>query len=502
MEASELPSKHDYNPDEISSSSTQPPPPPNPFVLPLDPNDPPNYTEENDGTHIEAIIARLISSSPDGSSILPIQTHPWGVIGGLATTNETTTLQASIVRQFFTAIKTKGDEVVALLISSNIVTANTTNELGQTPLLAAVAAGNVRMVQELMDFGANVDMFGTVPDLANTPMWRMAYNLRDMARLQKRLRTPLQLAATLGNTNLVKLFVEVYHANDALIAPDGQLALRLAAENGHADIVAFLPVRRGGGWRRWKVQHEKAFSRMKYAARNVFCFFRTLLWGIPKFFVWEVPKHTWKSRHRIGKWVTKQAQKGWQNLSKAPKYLGKACLAVPVSIWYMLKALWRTILGIPGALKAIGKWIWIGITKVGKAIFSVLKRSASFIHTLYSSLVSFLKAVTLKDVMNSFVDLLRAIFIGFPQALWKFTMGFGIMTYKVMKSLFGLVGQILWWIVWVLLALVIYVPRKTLQYLGATGGTAWKEILVWFDPKRGVVSSESVETGRTHSMYT
>jgi hypothetical protein len=502
MESSALPAKHDYNPDDISSSSAQPPP--NPFRLTPDPEDPPIYAEENDGTNIETIIAQLLSSSSDGPSILPIRTHPWNVVENVDGNDEAEALQTSIIDQYFNAIKKKGDEVVALLISSNIVTADTTNELGETPLLTAVAAGNVRMVQELMDFGANVNMFGAVPDLKKT---QLSFRMRSIYRhgiaksSQKGLRTPLQLAATLGNLNLVKLFVEVYHANDALIAPDGQLALRLAVEKGHADIVAYLPARRGGGWRRWKIQHGKALRRVKHATHAVYCFFEFFLWTVPKFFAWDTPKYTWKSRNRIAKWAKKQAQKGWKNLAKAPKYLGKACLAVPGAIWLTIKAIWRVILGIPGALKAIAKWIWKGIANFGKAIFSVLKRSASFIHTLFSSLMSFLKAVTVKDVMNSFVDLLRAVFIGFPQALWKFIKSFGTMTYKVMKSLFGLLGQIVWWIVWGLLAIVVYVPRKTLQYLGTTGGTAVKEILVWFNPKRGVANAEPAEAERDYSGY-
>ena len=71
-------------------------------------------------------------------------------------------------------------------------------------------------------------------------------------------RTPLQQACKTGNLPIVKLLMETHACNDALIAPDGQLALRLASRNGHKDIVSYLPLRRGGGWKRWKHNHKQS----------------------------------------------------------------------------------------------------------------------------------------------------------------------------------------------------------------------------------------------------
>lgn len=67
-----------------------------------------------------------------------------------------------IIRTFFEAIENKNDELVALFIESSIVTTETTNNTGRTPLLAAVQAGNIRTVQLLMDFDADVNAFGIV----------------------------------------------------------------------------------------------------------------------------------------------------------------------------------------------------------------------------------------------------------------------------------------------------------------------------------------------------
>lgn len=67
------------------------------------------------------------------------------------------------------------------------------------------------------------------------------------------MRTPLMLAASIGSLPLVKLLFKPPHsANDALVAPDGQIALRLAATAGHRAIVDYLPSRRAGGFSAFK----------------------------------------------------------------------------------------------------------------------------------------------------------------------------------------------------------------------------------------------------------
>jgi len=62
---------------------------------------------------------------------------------------------------------TKTDEVVALMIAHNPVTANTTDATvgrnAQTPLFAAMPVGNVRMVQELVDFAPTSTATASAP---------------------------------------------------------------------------------------------------------------------------------------------------------------------------------------------------------------------------------------------------------------------------------------------------------------------------------------------------
>ena len=69
-------------------------------------------------------------------------------------------IKQQIVRELFAAIRREDDESVALLIENNLVTANTTNMYGVTPLLAAIVANVMRIVKQLLDLGADPNKFG------------------------------------------------------------------------------------------------------------------------------------------------------------------------------------------------------------------------------------------------------------------------------------------------------------------------------------------------------
>ena len=68
----------------------------------------------------------------------------------------------NVIKGFFTGIKNEQGDVVELFISRGLVTANTVDEDGQTPLLAAVRTKNVKIVQQLLDAGAEADAFGVI----------------------------------------------------------------------------------------------------------------------------------------------------------------------------------------------------------------------------------------------------------------------------------------------------------------------------------------------------
>jgi len=451
----------------------------------------PNYTEiEQDGS-IQSTIQELSAAASAGGLELPITAYPPSHGHRyIFPVDRTHNLRQDIVRSFFNAITTKKDEAVALMIEHNLVTANTTDATGQTPLLAAVSVGNVRMVQELVDLDADVNGYGVYTE--------GKYGQRGGGKPRTSHRTALQLAAALGNLNLVKLFVDAYGADDALVAPDGELALRLAADNGHREIVDFLPLRRGGGWRRWKTRHAKAMDRARRAAEKIYHFGRFFVWEVPRFFLWTVPKEcakaikyaavwAWKRRKQFGGWCKRQVTELPGRVARALRAVWTLVKAIPKAVQHGAVRLWGVVKGIPTALKIAARWLWSGLKTVGHGIASIIGRLFSLLHTVFSKVLLFFRNLTLKDVWNGFRALLHTMLVEVPLKLWSWVKQFGEVSGKVLVALFGTLGLILQGIMKGILLLIVYVPKKTLVILSSFGESiskAWVELLVWINPKR------------------
>lgn len=433
-------------------------------------------------------------------------------------------LETDIVESFFTSIQAGRDDVVADFVSRGLVSPDVTRQNGETPLLAAVRVGKTPMVSRLVALGATVNAFGVSAIAAKTG--------DDHASYPK--RTPLQLAAETGHLALVKVLMEDYGGDDSLVAPDGAIALRLAAMNGHRDIVQYLPARRAGAWLRWKTAHEAEMKRVRRALGRIVTFFKFFLWDAPKFFVYEIPKEigksVWKSRHKVAEWcrrcrrkivelpgrakrfaaelpghVKNGAKQAWEGIKGIPPFLGKMLKAMwkmikeiprvvkefAQGVWKLTKdiakAIWRVLKAIPGVIKTFFLWIGRGLKSVGEAIFNVVVRFFSLLHTAVSAVFSFFRSITLKDIWDGLCSLLRAIFIDTPHAIFGFIKSFGRMTYDVLKGLFGELGQLVWYIGAGILWIVNYVPRKLWQCFAAIGRSirrGFEEMMAYLDPKR------------------
>ena len=402
-----------------------------------------------------------------------------------------TLAEPGTIGSFFAAIDYKYPEVVAMMIESKFVTPATLDEHGRTPLIAATAAGNVRMVQDLVDFGADVDAWG---------------------KWQGKERTCLMVAAAQGNLTLVKLFVDVYHANDALIAPDGQMALRMAVERGWKEVVEFLPARRGGGWRRWKVQHAIALKRAKTAILGIWQFFKVLGWQVPKYFVWTLPKvnffqplrkcavQCWRDRKKFVSWCKRKVVELPEKAEWAAVWAKRTAVEFVKGTW---KFITETIpklckdfvkycqslvtVEIPAALKAFGQWLQQGVKVIGHSLSFIASRIASFLHTAYTAVLSFFRNLTLKDIWNGFRDILSALYMAFPAKLWAWAKKFEDMSYRVMEVLEGVAGEVLWCIGRIFVSLVAYVPEKLWTVISSLGRSAARgcyEVVIWIDPKK------------------
>jgi hypothetical protein len=312
--------------------------------------------------------------------------------------------------------------------------------------------------------------------------------------------------------------MEDYHCDDSLIAPDGQIALRLAAENGHREVVDYLPARRGGGFRRWQHHHQLAIQRAKTALKRIYRVFKFFLWDVEKFFLWSVPKHfivqplakgctwCWKNKHLFLPFCTHQVRQMPDRAKRLAKWVWKGVKAIPKAIADTGKAVWKFGTAtlprwlkklalwvwsvftrrIPRAVAIVAKWIWDGLSSVGRAVLDAILKIVSLLHTVFEAVITFFRNLTLKDIWNGFRNLLHTVCITFPKTIWSWILQFSDTSFELMKAIFGNLGEVLWWIVYVIGWLATYVPRKLwviLQSLGHSFAKACYEVLVFIKPK-------------------
>ena len=420
-------------------------------VLDDEHDNPPIYSES--APSMQSLIDKLKAGGAKDS--LPITGPPGKNSEGSWPENRGLIDQA--LDTYFSAIRTKNDELVAFFIETGILTANTVSRNGSTPLLAAVDVGNVRMVRELIDLGADVNTYGCC----------CAQNPNHSKSEKDAKRTPLQLAAAKGNLTVVKLLMEVYHADDSLVAPDGQLALRLAIQHRHREIAAYLPSRRGGGWRRWKTHHAKAVQRARAALHQLSKFCRIVFWELPKALGWTLPKQVfgWVKRdlHKLPGWCEKEMRKTPERVRR----LGR---------WGV-----EAVRSVPRVTKGLAVRFWRLLKAVAEGCVSIVKRAASLLHSTVHAILTFLQKITVQDIVNGVRDLARAVLVDFPKAVGR---GFMVLfggCYWTIKCL----AQCLWFV-------ATWLPGKVLQIFGAMGSSVVKgvqEVFICISPKGGMRTS-------------
>jgi len=206
-------------------------------------------------------------------------------------------------------------------------------------------------------------------------------------------------AASTGSLPIVKLLFEPpYSADDGIVAPDGQIALRLASAAGHRPIVEYLPSRRAGGFLRWKTHNVLAIAQMKKAFRNIALFIKFFVWEVPKFFIWSIPKHLvvlpvvrsckwcWEHRRQFGGWCKHQITEMPKRVVRFGKWVWKGVKKIPKVIKEAGKEVWKGVKKIPKAIKETGKKVWKGIKKIpkviketGKEVWKAVKKIAKVI---------------------------------------------------------------------------------------------------------------------------
>ncbi|KAH7021136.1 uncharacterized protein B0I36DRAFT_29330 [Microdochium trichocladiopsis] len=441
--------------------------------------------------------------------------------------------QAQIIDSFYDAVRSKNVEVVSRLVSTGIVSPDVTDDIGSTPLIVAVNAGDANMVRCLLQLGAQINALAAYDDEEHSsssapqglPQSTPRY-LSEDARRQRHsrlylrnthdralpLRTALQVAATRGNLVLVRLLMTTElgggPADDAIIAPDGQLALRLAAANNHREVVEYLPLRRGGEFLRWKDTHALALRRIRRAGASIAQFFAILFWEIPRHLVWTVPKHVlvlpaarltrycWRKKDKFPAWCKRQvtefpgrAKRFGRACNTAARKSVKIIARLPEYARDLAAALWKLLKRIPPAGRIAVLWLLNVLRAAGRAAVDVLARFVSLLHTMLLALARFCRGVTARDVLRGLAVLLHSVFVAFPRDVLydKMLVGGARAVYDVLKTVFGLLGRVVYWLGEALLQVAVFVPRQVWQIvkaLGRSGGKAVDEVMVWVNPKR------------------
>ncbi|KAJ0107768.1 hypothetical protein J7T55_000030 [Diaporthe amygdali] len=404
-----------------------------------------------------------------------------------AAISDTHNLQADILTALFEDITMRDIAAVQYLIRQGLIAPDCPNATGETPLLAAIRSRSVPMARTLLALGAQPNQFGKVgPDPTLIP----PQTGRD--------RTPLMLAAAMGNLVLVKLLMEEHGTDDALVGPAGEIVLRLAAEGGHRDVVRYLPARRAGAWRRLK--HSKEVKRARRAVAAAGRIVGFLGWTLPRFLLWEFPrevaKWAWRHRRLFGELcvrLIKGVPEGLMVIAKATYRLIEgfptSLMSIFKAVYLQLKGLprlgWQVVIWIskalPRAWKVVRKWLVDGARAIGGAIAFGAVRLVSLLHSLFAAVISRLKETKLKDLGHDLLVAVDALFNKLPREIWSFVSQLVAVSWRALNAFF--------WndCVWLLLEVVCFVPRtfwSMLESLLACVGRGLDELITLLNPKR------------------
>ncbi|KAK0184398.1 hypothetical protein F5146DRAFT_1075474 [Armillaria mellea] len=408
---------------------------------------------------------------------------------------------------FHLAIAQHEYDLVSHFITStpSLATPNTLSCYSNTPLLTAVRARDIKLVRLLVTHGVDVNGWSSPLYCAANPEHQSLYDSRHLCLVNKGIMyvsmavqrgeqvdtgplledgiipcTPLMEAASTGQIAMVKLLLQEYGADDTVVAPDGQTALRLAAANNHREITNFLPVRRLGAFKRIQFRSRKATRRIKAIAWNLYGIGKCLFWEVPKFVLWTIPKETWriltwKNATHVGKFLFWSVPKFF--LWSVSKYLITEFPWVSVG-----KYLWRKIKGIPGSLRRVEIWTYSLLMTLVNKVSEVIQRFLSLLHTTALTIWTLSKEVTLHDVWNAICDLGRAIFMDLPRVVWE-----GIrVVYTVLDRTLHRTLDIGWDVVKLMFVGVVYILMqvgKMCREAGVVIVHLGEEIVVYIWPK-------------------
>lgn len=400
----------------------------------------------------------------------------------------TRALQADIVTALFAYVSVADTQGIAHLVrDQGLVSPDCPNENGETPLLAAIRARSAPTARTLLSLGADPNLPGTPPAAA----WDDDNDGGESERVPKTQSqgrgragaggiTPLMLASATGQLAIVKLLFGEFSADDSIVGPRGETALWLAARSGHREVVAYLPTRRAGAWRR--LRHSKEAARLRKAVVAAGVVGTCLVYTVPRGLVFDIPRavggHLWRRRARVWGLVVR-AVRG------LPRWLGEVVRYV---LTEMPRDVWRAVVWVARAVPRVLGVLWRGVVeglkKVGGAVAYAAQRVVSVLHSFFVAVVGFLRSVKLRDLGHDLLVAMKALLVKLPGAVLTFVVQLPATIKRAIKACFR--SDWVKCLLSIALAFVLVVPRaiwKMLESLWACLGRGVEELISLLNPK-------------------
>lgn len=234
-------------------------------------------------------------------------------------------IEVEIISSFYQAVCQGNVELVSTIVSHGIISLDDDAEsIASTSLRIAIDEDQEDMVRLLLLSGVSINALIISIATEGRRVCDPPFGPKKWSPLRQELITPLMYAAKMGKLKSVKLLIEDLGADDAIIGRHGALALRLAANAHHKDIVDYLPVRRGGGLKRWRRESHRMLRHIAEGCHNI------------AFYTMPLP--LWD---RIGKFRKRRRNKSLLTIAKIR--------AIPIKIISWL-------LKTPSVIKRVLKW--------------------------------------------------------------------------------------------------------------------------------------------------
>lgn len=398
-------------------------------------------------------------------------------------------IRVAIAQTFSEALDTNNLPLMQAVLDAQLVHPDFTVYHGTSALGIASKLGNLDTVKVLVEHGADVNLI---------------FNPRDPSlrwnKDPKHSRTALILAAEHGQLGIVK-YLQKQGADDGFIASDGQMALRMAATNGHREIVDILPVRRGGGWLRIKAHYARQWRGIKAILGYFYQIGKFFVWSVPKFLLWNLPKGVlWDLPLATGKKFVKTAKWMWERRAGFPSWCRRRAEDVKRGV----KAVPKVLKKVPGAVRdaileagrritraaaIVGKYVRKWSVRIGSAIGDIAAKVVSLLHTallLVAGWIQRIRNVSLADLVAGVKAVGRAI-VAVPVTVCKALVKLNKAAWNVVVQLFDILGAIVYVLGYGLFQVAIIVPKQLIIIVLRVGSVLLggvREVLVYFDPKR------------------